>query len=53
MTKNELKKQVCDAIEVAAKDIEELACTIESEPELGFKEANSSMKDTLMILIYP
>ena len=33
LTKEELKKQVCEAIEAASKEIEGLACRIEGEPE--------------------
>ena len=44
MTKEELKQQVCDAIEAATQDIEALACRIESEPELGYKETRTAAK---------
>lgn len=44
MTKEELKKQVCEAIEAASKEIEGLACRIEGEPELGYKENRTAAK---------
>ena len=44
MNKEELKAAVCNAINAAVPDIEKLAALIESEPELGFKEVNTSQK---------
>ena len=44
MTKDELKKSVCAAIDAAAADIKALAADIEREPELGFKEVKTAAK---------
>ena len=38
MDKAQLKQRVCDAIRARRADIEALANSIASEPELGFKE---------------
>ncbi len=44
MDKQVLKQKVCAAIDASAKDIEIMADSIASEPELGFKEAKTSAK---------
>lgn len=44
MNKDELKKQVCAAIDVYRNKIEAVAASIADEPELGFKEAKTSAK---------
>ncbi|MDF7667997.1 amidohydrolase [Orbaceae bacterium ESL0727] len=44
MTKEELKKKVCQAIENRKADINALAETIWSEPELGYKETKTAQK---------
>ena len=44
MTKEEMKKAVCQAIDEAGEKIRELALNIESEPELGFKETKTAAK---------
>jgi len=44
MDKDNLKKQVCDAIDAAADDIKAIALAIEAEPELGFKEQKTAAK---------
>lgn len=44
MTKNEMKKVVCQAIDKAAEKIHETVLRIESEPELGYKETKTSAK---------
>ncbi len=44
MTKDEMKKAVCQAIDEAADRIREVALHIESEPELGFKETKTAAK---------
>ncbi len=38
MTKDEMKKVVCQAIDEAAEKIHETVLRIESERELGYKE---------------
>ncbi len=42
MTKNELKQQVCAAIDKRATEIIEMGETIFKQPELGFKEHNTA-----------
>lgn len=44
MTKDELKKQVCQAIEKRAGEIKAIGDSIFAEPELGYKEHNTSAK---------
>ncbi len=44
MTKEEMKRAVCQAIDEAARDIRDVAFKIESEPELGFKEVKTAEK---------
>ena len=44
MTKDEMKKVVCQAIDKAAEKIHETVLRIESEPELGYKETKTSAK---------
>lgn len=44
MNKEELKQQVCAAIDACADKIEAIAESINSEPELGFKEVKTSAK---------
>ena len=44
MDKAQLKQRVCDAIRARRADIEALANSIASEPELGFKEEKTSQK---------
>ncbi|MCD8198741.1 MAG: amidohydrolase [Phascolarctobacterium sp.] len=44
MDKQILKQKVCTAIDASAKEIETLADSISSEPELGFKEVKTSAK---------
>ena len=44
MTKDEMKKAVCLAIDEAAETIRQAALDIESEPELGFKETKKAAK---------
>ena len=42
MTKEECKKQVCEAIDAAAGEIYQLAETILTNPEMGYREENTS-----------
>lgn len=44
MTKDEMKKVVCQAIDEAAEKIHETVLRIESEPELGYKEMKTAVK---------
>ena len=44
MTKDEMKKVVCQAIDEAAEKIHETVLRIESEPELGYKEMKTAAK---------
>ena len=44
MTKDEMKKAVCQAIDEAAETIHETVLQIESEPELGYKETKTASK---------
>ena len=44
MTKDEMKKAVCRAIDEAAETIHKVVLDIESEPELGFKETKTAAK---------
>ena len=44
MTKDEMKKVVCQAIDEAAEKIHETVLRIESEPELGYKETKTAAK---------
>lgn len=44
MTKEELKKRVCDAIAARKDDIKAIAESIWSEPELGYKETKTAAK---------
>ena len=44
MTKDEMKKAVCRAIDEAAETIHETVLRIESEPELGYKETKTASK---------
>lgn len=44
MTKDELKKQVCEAIVKRADDMMAFGKTVFDEPELGFKEVKTSAK---------
>ena len=44
MTKEEMKKAVCRAIDEAAETIHKVVLDIESEPELGFKEMKTAAK---------
>lgn len=44
MTKDEMKKVVCQAIDEAAEKIHEIVLRIESEPELGYKEMKTAAK---------
>ena len=41
MTKDQLKQQVCQAIEARKADIKAIAESIWSEPELGYKETKT------------
>ena len=41
MTKDEMKKVVCQAIDEATEKIHETVLRIESEPELGYKETKT------------
>lgn len=44
MTKEELKKKVCDAIDKRAEDIMSFGTSVFDEPELGYKETKTSAK---------
>lgn len=44
MTKDQLKQQVCQAIEARKADIKAIAESIWSEPELGYKETKTAKK---------
>ena len=44
MTKDEMKKVVCQAIDEATEKIHETVLRIESEPELGYKETKTAAK---------
>ena len=44
MTKEELKKAVCEAIEKRFDDIKAFGESIFAEPELGYKEYKTSAK---------
>ena len=44
MTKDELKQQICQAIEKRSEDIKTFAQSIFDEPELGYKEVKTSEK---------
>lgn len=44
MEKKLLKERVCAAIDAAAPRIRAIACSIEAEPELGFKEIKTAAK---------
>lgn len=44
MTKEELKQKVCDAIDKRAEDIMSFGTSVFNEPELGYKETQTSAK---------
>ena len=44
MTKEELKRRVCEAIRARRADIKAIAENVFAEPELGFKETKTSAK---------
>ena len=52
MTKEELKQQVCQAIEKRADEIKAFGESVFAEPELGYKEHKTSQKVQDKLIVY-